>query len=177
MKQYRPILWLGLVCCLFNATVTHADVLIDVTATMVDPACNIRSEDSSSPLNVNFRALNPEMVGKPASSQSFSLYITECNFTKTLGVVLNPKGVSSLPYQGKNILATSTEGLGIDLQETTGGKSRPLEVGKNQRIYPERLNDSEYRMDILAQLVNTIPTAELKKGKFSSTVTIAITYF
>lgn len=176
MKQYSLLFWLGL-SSLFSPTFSYADVLIDVTATIFDPPCNIRSENSTSPLSVNFGALDTGSVGKAEASQSFSLYITDCNFTKTLGVELNPKGVSSLPYQGKNILATSTEGLGIDLQETTGGTSRPLEIGKNQRIYPERLDDNQYRMDILAQLVNTIPTAELKKGKFSSTVTMAITYF
>lgn len=176
MKRYAHVLLMGL-SSLFSPVFSYADVLIDVTATMVDPACNIRSENSASPLNINFKTLNPESLGKPEASQSFSLYITGCNFTKTLGIVLNSKGVSVLPYQGKNILATTTAGLGIDLQETTGGKSRPLEMGKNQRIYPERLNDNEYRMELLAQLVNTVPVTQLEMGKFSSVVTIAVTYF
>lgn len=176
MKRYSPLFWLGLMG-LLSPTISNADVLIDVTATMVDPACNIRSEDSASPLNISFGTLNPESIGKPEASRSFSLYITECNFMKTLGIVLNPKGVSALPYQGKNILATNITGLGIDFQETTGGKSRPLEMGKNQRIYPERLNENEYRMELLAQLVSTVPVAQLETGKFSSTVTIVVTYF
>lgn len=176
MKRYAHVLLMGL-SSLFSPVFSYADVLIDVTAIIFDPPCNIRSENNTSPLSIHFGTLNTESVGKTEASQSFSLYITECNFTKTLGVELNPKGGSSLPYQGKNILATSTEGLGIYLQETTGGTSRPLEMGKNQRIYPERLDDNQYRMDILAQLVNTVPTTELKKGKFSSTVTMAITYF
>lgn len=161
---------------LFTALGSSADVLVEVTATMVDPACNIRSENSSSPLKIGFGALNPEALNKSAAVKDFSLYISGCNFNNSLAIVLNPKGGSTLLYNGKNILATSTDGLGIDFKEVTGGTVRALEMSKKQRIYPERVDATLYRMDLQAQLVNAVPINQLELGKFTSTVTLAVTY-
>ncbi|AFH94312.1 MULTISPECIES: fimbrial protein [Providencia] len=155
---------------------SHADVLVDVTATMVDPACNIRSENSSSPLKIGFGTLNPNSLNTSAAVNDFSLYITGCNFNNTLAIVLSPKGGSSVLYNGKNILATSINGLGIDFKEVTGGTVRALEVSKKQRIYPERVDATLYRMDLQAQLVSTVPINQLALGKFTSTVTLSVTY-
>ncbi|MEQ4672509.1 type 1 fimbrial protein, partial [Providencia manganoxydans] len=82
----------------------------------------------------------------------------------------------TLLYNGKNILATSTDGLGIDFKEVTGGTVRPLEMSKKQRIYPERVDETLYRMDLQAQLVNAVPINQLAPGKFTSTVTLSVTY-
>ncbi|EKT63804.1 fimbrial subunit [Providencia burhodogranariea] len=51
-----------------------------------------------------------------------------------------------------------------------------MEVSQKQRIDPERINDTEYRMDIQAQLVSAIEPSELKLGKFTASVTITVTY-
>lgn len=161
---------------LFTVLESHADVLIDVTATMVDPACSIRSEDSSSPLKIGFGTLNPEALNKSTAVKDFSLYISGCNFSNNLAIVLNPKGGGTLLYNGNNILATSTKGLGIDFKEVTGGTIRALEMSKTQRIYPERVNTTLYRMDLQAQLVSAVPTNQLEPGKFTSTVTLSVTY-
>lgn len=171
-KMKKP---LGLLL-LFSALESHADVLVDVTATMVDPACNILSENSSSPLKIGFGTLNPEALNKSAAVKDFSLYISGCNFNNSLAIVLNPKGGNTLLYNGKNILSTSTNGLGIDFKEVTGGTVRALEVSKTQRIYPEQVDAMLYRMDLQAQLVSTVPINQLELGKFNSTVTLSVTY-
>lgn len=177
MKMFNVIKTTSQLLLLLASSLSQADVLIDVTATMVEPACNIRSENSSSPLNINFGTLNIDKLNTPDSVKGFSLYLTGCNFSKTLAIVLNPKGSSTLDYNGKNILSTNTEGLGIDFNDATGGgAARSLEVSQKQRIDPERINDTEYRMDIQAQLVSAIEPSELKPGKFTATVSILVTY-
>ncbi|HBO22403.1 MAG TPA: fimbrial protein [Providencia sp.] len=155
---------------------SHADVLVDVTATMVVPACNIRSENSSSPLKIGFNRVNLENLNNTEVVKDFSLYISGCNFSNELAILLNPKEGSTLLYNGKNILATSTKGLGIDFKDITGETVRPLEMGKKQRIYPERIEATLYRMSIQAQLVSAIPVNQLEQGKFTSTVTLSVTY-
>lgn len=154
----------------------YADVLIDVTATMVAPVCNIRSENSSSPLKIGFGILNPETLNELTGVKNFSLYLSDCDFSKSLAIMLNPKGGGTVLYNGKNILATSTNGLGIDFKEVTGGTVRALEVNKKQRIYPKQINATLYRMDLQAQLVSAVPINQLKLGKFTSTVTLSVTY-
>ncbi|OAT38671.1 fimbrial protein [Proteus myxofaciens] len=156
---------------------SHADVLIDVTATMVEPVCNVRSENSSSPLKIGFNSVNIASLSQSAIVKDFSLYISDCNFNNTLAVMMTSKSGSTLLYNGKNILATSTDGLGIDFNEVTGGTVRPLEMNKNQRIYPERVDETLYRLDLQAQLVSTLPINELALGKFTSTVTFSVTYY
>lgn len=161
---------------LFTSLESQADVLVDVTATMVDQACNIRSENSSSPLKIGFGTLNLEALNKSVAVKDFSLYISGCNFSNSLAIVLTPKGGNTLLYNGKNILSTSTEGLGIDFKEVTGGTVRALEVSKKQRIYPERINATLYRMGLQAQLVSAVPINQLELGTFTSTVTLSVTY-
>lgn len=161
---------------LFSVLESHADVLLDVTATMVDPACNLRSENSSSPLKIGFGTLNPEALNKSDTVKDFSLYISDCNFNNSLAIMLSPKGGNTLIYKGKNILATSADGLGIDFKEVTGGTVRELEVSKKQRIYPIRVDATLYRMDLQAHLVNTVPINQLGLGKFTSAVTLSVTY-
>ncbi|WP_300004074.1 fimbrial protein [uncultured Cedecea sp.] len=161
---------------LFASLESHADVFIEVTATMVSPACNIRSENSESPLKIGFGTLNPENLNTTSSAKDFSIYISGCDFSKALAIVLNPKGGSTLLYNGKNILATSTDGLGIDFKEVTGGTVRALEVSKKQRIYPEQVDATLYRMDLQAQLVSAEPVNQLELGKFTSIVTFSVTY-
>ncbi|HEM8292659.1 TPA: fimbrial protein [Providencia rettgeri] len=173
LNQMKKSLGLLLLCTVLES---HADVLIDVTATMVDPACNIRSENSSSPLAIDFNIINSSELNKSAVVKDFSLYISDCNFSKSLAMVLNPKGGSTLSYNGKNILATSIDGLGIDFTEVTGGTIRALEMNKKQRIYPERVNATLYRMDLQAQLVSAVPIKQLELGEFTSTVTLSVTY-
>lgn len=177
MKILNKIkLLLGL-CTSFVSLFCHGDVLINVSATMISPACNIRSENNSSPLKINFNTLNPEELNTSISTRNFPVYITGCDFSKNLAIILNPKGTNTLLYNGKKILATNIDGLGIKFNEITGGTTRSLEMNQTQRIYPERINSALYRMDLQAQLVNSIPITQLQLGKFTSSVTIAVTYY
>ncbi len=164
------------VALLFISLVCNADIFINISATMVEPVCNIRSENGSAPLKIGFDTLTISSLTKSPVVKDFSLYISDCNFNNTLAIVLNPKGGSTLLYKGKNILATSTDGLGIDINEVTGGTIRSLETSKKHKINPERINSTLYRVDLQAQLVNTVPINKLKLGKFNSIVTISVTY-
>ncbi|MDR2225286.1 MAG: type 1 fimbrial protein [Providencia sp.] len=156
---------------------SFSDVLINVTSTMVDPACNIRSENGESSISINFGTLNVDVINKDNKNAEFSLYISDCNFNKNLSIIINPKGTETINYEGKKILATNISGLGIDFSEVTGGGSRYLEMNKAQIVHPERLNDTEYRVDLKTKLVSIIPTENLELGVFFSVVTITINYF
>ncbi|EKT55338.1 fimbrial protein [Providencia burhodogranariea] len=156
---------------------SYADVLLDVTATMIEPTCDIRSENNSSPLKISFGTLNIDDVNKSKAVNNFPLYITGCNLNKNLAIILSPKGMGTLLYNGKKILATSISGLGIDFNEVTGGNVRSLDVSKKQRIYPENISSSQSKIDLQAKLVSTVPVNQLEAGKFTSTMTIAVTYY
>lgn len=51
MKQINKVknYWCGLL--LLISPIVYGDVLVNVAATMVDPACHVRSEDGSSAAN------------------------------------------------------------------------------------------------------------------------------
>lgn len=157
--------------------ISQADIEVNVTATMVDPICDLRSQDNSSPLKINFGVLKTEALNTVDATQDFSLYISGCNFNRTLAISLNPKGTNSLPYEGKNILATSIDGLGIEFAETTGDSNSVLEIGKTQQIYPARVEDTKYRIDLQAKLVSAVPLEKLEVGKLTSAVTFSVTYY
>ena len=160
----------------FIPLLTKADVLVDVTATMVAPACNIRSENASAPLLIDFGTLNVELLTQSPPVTKFSLYITECDLTKTLAAVLNPKNMNTITYDGRGILGTSTTGLGIDFSEVTGGKNRLLEFNKKMQIYPEKINGTTSKIDLQTKLVSTVPVNTLTLGKYNSSMIISIIY-
>lgn len=177
MKLNNQIRHYFLGILVFFPLISQADIEINVMATMVDPICNLSSQDDSSPLNINFGTVKTETLNKVEAAQNFSLYISGCNFNRTLAISLNPKGTNSLPYEGKNILATSIDGLGIDFAETTGDVNRALEIGKTQQIYPERIDNTKYRIDLQAKLVSAVPIEQLELGQFTSAVTFSVTYY
>lgn len=163
-------------CLLLLTSMGQADVLVDVTATMISPACDIRSEDSSSPLKISFGIIKIDNLSDLSVMQNFPLYISGCHINKDLAIMLEPKNDGSLVYNGKAILATSTDGLGIDISDITGGKVRSLNVGIKQLVYPEKIDATQYRMDLQAQLVNTVPVSQLAVGKFTSSMMVLVTY-
>lgn len=176
MKLINRLTILACSVLLLISTWSQADVAINVSASLIAPACSVRSENNNSPLKINFGTINPEELNTSTISKDFILYISDCNFSKNLAVILNPKSGSTLLYQGRNILATTIDGLGIDFTEISGGTNYSLEVSKKQRIFPQRVDDDLYRMDLKAQLVSAVPVKELKSGKFTSTVTFLVIY-
>lgn len=174
VKKMMQILWL---LSLLVPCVSHASVQLVVTATMTEPACNIRSKNNSSPLKIGFGSINPKSFENADTSKNFSLYLSSCNFGNELAIVLNPQGYNTLNYQGRQVLATSIEGLGVDFSNVTDGSNRPIEVSKKERISPKKINNDLYRLDLQAKLVNTIPVNELELGKFTSTVTVSVVYY
>ncbi|EEG83316.1 fimbrial protein [Proteus sp. G2665] len=177
MKLLKNLNALLVIATLMVPGLSVADVLVEVSATMVTPACDIRSEDSSAPLKINFGTLNVDELYQSEVNHDFTLYLTGCDFNKTLALLLTPKGSSTLEYNGKKILGTSISGLGIDFKDITGGSIRPLDVGQTQRISPESVDAMQSRLNLRAQLVSAVPKSKLTLGAFSSTLTIAVTYF
>ncbi len=177
MKTINKLIKLFFQILLFVPLIGQADVFVEVTATMIPPTCNIRSEDNSSPLKVSFGTHNIDNLDTLVVNKDFPLYITGCDFSRELAVILNPKGYSTFIYNGRLILATSTEGLGVNINDVTGGTVRALEVNQIQRIYPEKIDTAEYRVDLQAQLVNTLPVNQLVAGPFTSTMMILVTYY
>ncbi|WP_249718702.1 fimbrial protein [Proteus faecis] len=174
VKKMNKVLWLFF---LFTPCFSYADVRLEVTATMINPACNIRSENNSSPLKIGFGSINPKSLKNADTSKNFSLYLSNCNFGNELAIVLNPKGYNTLNYQGRNILATSIEGLGVDFSNVTDDSARSIEISKKERISPKKISSDLYKVDLKAELVNTIPVNELELGKFASTITVAVVYY
>lgn len=176
----NTINWLSkfVLCFLFLPFISKSDVLIDVSATLVDPACHLRSEDNSTPLKINFGVINiPHNPDDISQSHTFPLYLTDCNWNKSLGIMINPKNSNTMVYQGKSILSTSTDGLGININNITGGAAHPLEVNQIQQIFPEQIDTTLQRIILQAELVNTLPASQLRAGKFSAVAMISVTYY
>ncbi|MTB65381.1 fimbrial protein [Providencia sp. wls1943] len=176
MKKINKIrkYWWGLL--LFISPVVYGDVFVDVMATMVDPACHVRSENNDSPLQINFGGV--EINGAPEISltKDFPVYISGCSGRKTLSVLLNPKGYGTEEYQGRQILSTSAKGLGIDFFDITDGLTFPLELNQLQTITPQPISATEHRINLQAKLVNTRPLSQLPAGRFTSAMMISVTY-
>ncbi|WP_336844424.1 fimbrial protein [Providencia rettgeri] len=167
-----------ILCVLFISFMSKSDVLIDVSATLVDPACQLRSEDNSTPLKINFGVINiPINSDDVSQSHTFPLYLTGCNWNKALGIMINPKNSNTMVYQGKTILSASTDGLGININNLTGGVAHPLEVNQIQQIFPEQIDATLQRIILQAELVNTLPANQLSAGKFSAIAMISVTYY
>ena len=160
------------IACVLN---TNADVLINISATMLAPACSITSTDGYDPIEVNFDIVNVEKLNISPPRKSFSIFISECDLTKSLAIVISPKANGSMMAKGRNILATSVEGLGISFSDITMDKDTSIDVGKKQQIYPEILNNKG-KIDIRSELINTKPINELPKGFFNASMSVLITY-
>jgi type 1 fimbria pilin len=162
---------------LFFPLIASADVLVDVTATMVAPACNIHSENTNTPLLIDFGTLNVELLEQSPPTKQFSLYITDCDLTKTFATVLEPKNMNTIIYEGRYILGTSTAGLGIDFNEVTNGIDNLLEFHKKMQIYPEKLNETTSKIDLQTKLVSIVPIDMLTLGEYTSSMIISIIYY
>ncbi|HID7804208.1 TPA: fimbrial protein [Proteus mirabilis] len=163
------ILWIG---CVLN---TNADVIVNVSAIMLAPACSISSSDGHNPIEINYDIVNIEKLNNSPPRKSFSLFISECDLTKSLAIVISPKANGSMMAKGRNILATSVEGLGISFSDITMDKNTAIDVGRKQQIYPEILNNKG-KVEIQSELVNIKPISELPKGLFSASMSVLITY-
>ncbi|MEG0280254.1 MAG: fimbrial protein [Morganella sp. (in: enterobacteria)] len=155
---------------------SYADVVINVTAEMMTPACDIRSNNNSAPLNISFGSQNIDVVNKSTVFREFPLYLSNCDFRKNMAIVLTPNTGKSIDYNGKPVLETSISNLGINFNDITGGTVKSLEVGQSKRITPEKVNDTEYRIDLQADLVSIIPPEKLAPGKFTASMTVQIVY-
>lgn len=172
MKQHKTLIT---VLMLFGSLV-HADVLVEVSATMVAPSCNIHSEHHGSTLKIDFGTVKFDELNSASHHRAFAIQLSGCDFNKDLAIMLAPKGNNTFIHNGQTVLATSISGLGISFNEVIDGGVRPLAMNKLQRINPQRLSATEYQTDLQARLVNRIPAEQLAAGKFTSAMTILVAY-
>lgn len=174
-KNNKLALYLS--CLLFISSIGMADVLIDVTASMVDPACDIRGENQQSTLKIDFGTIELSSgAAHLAPPYAFPIYLVGCNATRSLSILLDSKNSDVLDHQGQKILSTSTEGLGVQIDDMTDGAIRILEMNKTTPIFPKPMGDASQRVDLQATLVNTIPINQLVAGKFTATLMMLVTY-
>ena len=162
--------------CFLMSTLAQSDVLVEVNATMVAPSCNIHSEHNDSQLTIDFGSMKPEALDNTHINKDFPIHLSGCDFNKNLAIILNPKGTHTLQHHGQTLLATTTAGLGILFNEVTEGAVHVLDINKLQRIHPKKISATEYRADLQARLISTIPSERLAVGKFTSAMTILVTY-
>ncbi|EMI5491613.1 type 1 fimbrial protein [Providencia stuartii] len=172
MKRYSIITTI----LLLFASSAVSDILVEVNATMITPVCDIRSENNSSPLVIDFGTVNSDNLDGNTVDREFPIYISGCDFNKKLAITLNTNGSNTLMHNGQLLLATTIEGLGIHFKEITQGVVRPFDVNSVQAIHPVQITATEYRADLQAQLVGTIPAEQLSDGQFTSSMTILMTY-
>ncbi|MBJ9983887.1 fimbrial protein [Acinetobacter sp. S40] len=158
----------------------HADVLVNVTAQMLTPACNI-AMGTGKGSNIEFGRVQVEDLKKnQGPTQDFRIDITGCDFgNKAVGLAMLPKVGSVVEYNSQSLLATTTDGLAIAFKDKVGGKSlRP--DGSAQSINLTKYTDislSTTRFATLnAQLINTKPADELELGPFEAVITLLAQY-
>lgn len=172
MKQHFII---GLILLLGSSSAL-SDIFVEVNATMLTPVCDIRSENYSSPLVIDFGTVNSEQLNGNTVDRDFPIYLSGCDFNKSIAITLNTRDGNTLMHNGQALLATTIKGLGIQFNETTEGTIRFLDVNAIEAIHPIQVNATEYRTDIQAQLVGTIPADELSSGRFTSSMTVLVMY-
>lgn len=159
-----------------TAVNSYADVIINVSADMVEPICDTRSNDSSAPLKINFGPQNIAALNKATAVQQFPLYLSNCNFNKNLAIMITPNTGKSLVYNGKKVLETSIANLGISFNDMTGGTAKSLSVGEALRLTPVKVSDTEYRIDLQADLVTPVEPEKLALGKFTASAVVQVVY-
>lgn len=155
---------------------SYADVIVNVSAEMIAPVCDIRSNNNSAPLKINFGTQDTGSINKGISVQNFPLYLSNCDFNKNMAIMLISNTGKTINYNGKAVLETSINKLAINFNDITSGGVKSLPVGQSQRIIPEKVTANEYRIDLQADLVSPIPPETLALGKFTASMTVQIVY-
>lgn len=160
----------------FISSLSYADILVEVTATMMAPMCTIRTIDGNTSTEVHYDNVNVERLENSEVVSNLSINISDCDFSRQLSILLSPKGGSTIIHDGQGLLSTSTKGLGIAFKDITSGNNHPIDVSKKELINPVLISTNLYRFDLEAKLINIIPASELVLGPFNSSMTILMDY-
>lgn len=178
MKQNRnrwcAVCLIGVLLCgqggVFSA---HADIPVTITATIIEPTCNVTDQNGNNQMEVDFKDVLVDEVGTGGNTGKVSLLLMKVTCDggapvgKTLSMYINPTG-GTMSYAGRTVLGTTMSGLGIDL--TTDGKSSfpletwtPVVTGTGGLLIAEAMLVSE-------------KVADLKGGAFTSTASMVMAY-
>ncbi|MBK0063580.1 MULTISPECIES: fimbrial protein [unclassified Acinetobacter] len=180
MNKINPLIKSLCPVLLLISTWGHADVLVNVTAQMLTPACNI-AMGMGKGSNVEFGRVQVEDLKKNLEpTQEFRIDITGCDFgNKVVGLAMLPKMGSVVEYNSQSLLTTTTDGLAISFKDKANGKSLKPD-GSVQSINLTKYSDislSKTRFATLkVQLINTKPVDELELGPFQAVITLLAQY-
>jgi type 1 fimbria pilin len=109
---------IGLMALLWNAF-GHADVLVNVSAIIIKPACEVTGDGQNGELEVRFGELPLATVNTAEAQKDIALKFTCADGIPSNGKLRMYLRPSSFGALGSNILATSMEGLGIEMRVAT----------------------------------------------------------
>ncbi|HFW5147584.1 TPA: fimbrial protein [Salmonella enterica subsp. enterica serovar Potsdam] len=177
MKQNRKKWYAGvlgmLLCGPGGIFGVHADIPVTITATIVEPTCNVTGSDGNSEMEVNFGDVLIDEVGTGGNpSKKLSPFIMKITCDggapagKKLQMFINPTG-GTMAYAGRTVLGTSIPNLGIDL--TDGTSFWPLNT------WTPVATGTEGTILAGAMLVSENVT-DLKGGNFTSSALVEMAY-
>ncbi|HGN1920476.1 fimbrial protein [Providencia rettgeri] len=156
---------------LFISTITQSDILINLEATLVRPACVITNENGDNELYINF---SPVPVDRLTTEiKTFGILIKQCDLSKNLQIYLSPKEGSTFNLDNETVLETSITGLGIRFSEEN--KSTAINLLTWERIYPQ-INGDTGRISLQSQLVTNQVPEVLEPGPFRAALSVMIDY-
>lgn len=164
MRTYQ---WsIGLMALLLSVCV-HADVIINVSALIVKPACKVAGDGMQDQLEVSFGELPLASVNTTEAQKDINLKITCLGGIPSngkLNMYLRPTAYGAL---GDNVLGTSMERLGIELLVA----SQKANFSQWLPVVVTRSGD----MTLTARLVSAdLPS--LSGGEFEASANMIMTY-
>ncbi|MGL5385899.1 MAG: fimbrial protein [Enterobacterales bacterium] len=105
---------IGLVALLGSAF-SHADVLVNISAIIIKPACEVTGDGQNGELEVRFGELPLASVNTADAQKDIALKFSCVDGIPSNGKLRMYLRPSSFGALGSNILGTSMEGLGIEM--------------------------------------------------------------
>ncbi|HCH51822.1 MAG TPA: hypothetical protein DEV59_14200 [Proteus sp.] len=170
MKKRLIALTLGLL----YVPISSAEIYITVNALLVNPACTVTDDKGAKELFIDFQNVDVNAVVK-TPPRNFDVLIKDCNLNKMMNLYLSPKDNGYFSYNGVDVLATTTDQLGIEFSDITSGK-RKINVQRYERITPILSSSNSGKISLSTQLVANKPGTELKMGPFTANVSLLVDY-
>ncbi|EAB6708048.1 fimbrial protein [Salmonella enterica subsp. enterica] len=172
-RWYAGVLGM-LLCGPGGIFLVHADIPITITATIIEPTCNVTDSGGNSQMEVNFGDVLIDEIGTGGTTgklSPLSMKVT-CDggapADKTLQMVIKSTGAGgTMSYAGRTVLGTSIPNLGIDL--TDGTSFWPLNT------WTPVVTGTEGTILAGAMLVSENVT-DLKGGYFTSSALVEMAY-
>ncbi|EAM8425040.1 fimbrial protein [Salmonella enterica] len=178
MRQKRSLQAKGLVrmaLCglLFSLNADAEQVMINISATGVEPPCSVTDTSGNNQAEVDFESVQVDDVYARTVRKSLPVKVT-CEGTASTGKVLKmsltPVAGGTMPYAGRTVLGTSVTGLGV---EVTDKDNNPVPPGTWVSVSGG--NVPVGNVDLWAVLVAE-KSADLKSGVFTSTASLVMAY-